>query len=443
MISNEIMESSKSSSFKDTIDKISEYYNSSSFYKQSNNNRIIIGPEEFGLLSKFEKSTLKTIANIWGMLSDPTKEVSYTDLVHIMKKLSEGKTDIEKSYLLSLFFPEKVKNIHTIYPFPIPTYSYSQKVQFFVVPNNQGCFLAQVVCPILLDNSLGNANASNLYVNNNNALNGTTLGLAAHFTPMTNTQTVQGAFTTYVLQACKLSARYVGRGDAMSGYFGGSYNLSSANSRTPDVAPTQFDFVDDSINSVVADVTEGLNVVYYPPDYSYTHFLRVNNDNVANGQMSTSHRMNIYGNSLPTPNIAGGSAGVVLTFVSVWNVIPTPQFADLLPLDYNVTEQSLDLLDISKFVPKAGLTAYKNNESDKIERMLRLPKTTLDRGMQEYINTPMDRRGRNIFQVLDPVVTDNIEMPIYISRSFLEEFGSATKERKRGVEAMGQALSMR
>jgi hypothetical protein len=268
----------------DTINKIHEMYRQNSILGKQNKESVRIGPDDFSRLSKFEKNTLRTIANIWGLISDTSKDISYSDLVNVMNKLSENKNDIEKHYLLSLLFPEKVKNIHTIYPFPVPTYTYVQKFQVFVSPNANGCFLAQVVCPLLLDNSVANAAVSNLYVNNAPGLNGTNLGNVADFTPITSTQTIPGAFTTYVLQCCKLSARYVGRPDVISGYFGAGYCIASVNSKVPDVNPTQFNYVDESINSVIGDVTEGMNVVYYPPDYSYLNFLKINNDNVAGGK---------------------------------------------------------------------------------------------------------------------------------------------------------------
>jgi hypothetical protein len=296
--------------------------------------QILINEHDFELLSKFEKNTVRTIANIYGLLhGKDTQNISYSVFKEAMDKLGQSKNDIEKHYLLSLLFPEKIRNIHQINPFPIPTYTYHQRFQIFVVPNANGCFLTQVVCPMLLDNSAVSApgnnyasgnigttvpaiwngnvlglqnggaasltgSTSNIYVNNNASLDGTTLGTAAQFTPITTSNSIQNAFNTYVLQCAKISAKYVGRGDVQSGYFGASYHLSPVSSKSPDPATTQFAFCDDSINAVIADVSEGVNAVYYPPDYSYLNFLRVNNDNVTNGQMSTSLRLNIYGASV-------------------------------------------------------------------------------------------------------------------------------------------------
>jgi hypothetical protein len=41
-----------------------------------------------------------------------------------------------------------------------------------------------------------------------------------------------------------------------------------------------------------------MNVVYYPPDYSYLNFGAINKDPVALNTMSTNMRLNIYGSSL-------------------------------------------------------------------------------------------------------------------------------------------------
>jgi hypothetical protein len=61
---------------------------------------------------------------------------------------------------------------------------------------------------------------------------------------------------TYTLQATKISAKYIGRPDVQSGYFGAGYHLSPTNSKVPDVNTTVFNYVDDTINSVIADKTE-------------------------------------------------------------------------------------------------------------------------------------------------------------------------------------------
>lgn len=467
---------SVNSNFLETLKGIKDLYRNNEVFNQKRN-KLVIRDSDFNLLSKFERNTIKTIANIYSITKDPNAELSFDTFKSVIEKLSQGKTDMEKHYLVSLFFPERVKNIHHIYPFPVPTYTYVQKFQMFVVPNANGCFITQVVCPMLLDatpvsapanvyasgnigtavppiwngNCIGLQNGtaaaatgstSNVYVNNHAALDGTTLGLASHFTPINQSQSIPNAFNTYVLQSCKISARYVGRGDVQSGYFGASYHLSAASSKGPDPATTQFAFCDDSINAVISDVTEGVNAVYYPPDYSYLNFLRVNQDNVLGGQMSTSLRLNIYGASLPPPILAGNSAGVILSFITVWNVIPTPLFAELLPLDYNIEEESVDLLETAKFLPQSGLTTYKNSEIGEVERMLELPSYVRKNALEDLRaskNDMVGSRRRTVLDMLKPLTGAQIPPEISIEKKLFTRLVEESNSRKDGINMLNKA----
>lgn len=474
------MEIDRKEKFNKLITDLQGSSQSLNYFKKPSNDKVMIRPDDFDLLSKYEKNTIKTIANIYGIISS-NEEVTYDTLMQIVNRLSH-RGDIEKHYLLALFFPEKIKNIHTIYPFPIPTYTFSQKFQVFVTPNSNGCFLTQAICPLLLDNTQVTVDAinnyvngnkgittppiyngnilserdgtvdsqtgsiSNLYVNNHANLDGTTLGQPEHFTPITVTQTLPGAFNAYVLQACKISAKYVGRGDVQSGYFGAAYHLSPESSKKPDINPTQFDFVDDSINGVVADVTDGINAVYYPPDYSYMNFLQVNKDNVSVNTMSTNLRLNIYGASLPPPNVDGGnntSAGVILSFVVVWNVIPTPSYSDLLPLDYNLEEQNFDLLETSKFVPQSKLNTFKNSEVGEIERMLELPSNIRKNAIDDLYSLPDKGKRNTVLDVLKPLTGSTIPKQIKLDRNLITQLVNSglSSNRKDQVDKFNELIS--
>ena len=274
------------------ISKIYEYYQTSNLNK-GNSNVLQLNKDDYKLLSNYEKKTLKLIGTLLNLI-DKHQVITYETLTNMIDQLTNTNSTIEKDYLLSLLFPEKIKNTNVLKPFPIPTYTYIQKFQLYITPNDKGCFLIQAICPLLLDTS---SNYSNIYVNNDSRLDGTSY-FTNGFTPIQNTKTIQNAFNAYTLHACKLSAKYIGRGDIMSGYFGASYHLSGKNQFEPDNDTTMFAFVDDSINSTISNLTEGINVVYYPPDYSYLTFMKPNIDNVERGSMATSLRLNIYGASL-------------------------------------------------------------------------------------------------------------------------------------------------
>jgi hypothetical protein len=406
--------------------------------------KVYITDYDFPLLSKFEKGTLKVLGEMMGLIKEGG-ELDYGDVVNIFNKLTENKTDYERSYLLGLFFPEKVRGSHVIYPFPIPTFTYVQKFQHFITPNVNGCFLVQAVCPLLLDNSSTNnttdSERSNLYVNSGSSLNGR--NGAGEWTAIVASQVPTGVFTTAVLQSMKIGVRYVGRSDVISGYFGGSINIQSGSifsSYAPDTSTVDFNVVDDGINAQIADVTEGMNVVYYPPDYSYLQFLKVNTDPTGSGgNMSTNVRLHIYGNSLP-PSSLGGSSGVILSYNCVWNCIPRPIFADLLPTDHSMGDQTLDIIELGSFIPKARLGTFKNSDIGKIDRMLGLPMSLRQDAIKDL--SMSDNKSKTILDVLDPLVGDSLNTAgVKIDRNLLEQLVlSGNRERKKNIDAMNNNL---
>lgn len=410
--------------------------NSVGIYNPYQSKNISVSPIDFNNLSKFEKGVIKTIAEIYGIISDPDQNISYNTLMDIMERWARDKGSSEKDYLLSLLFPERVKNANIIYPFPIPTYTYVQKFQFPITPNTNGAFLIQAVCPFMVDST---QTSSNIYINTNAALNGTSIdSVSAHYVPQTITNVVPNQFQAYTLQCAKLSVRYVGRLDIASGYLGGSYFLSVANEAAPDTNASLFNYIDDSINAVIVDKSEGLNVVYFPPDYSYLNFFQVNRDNVASNTMSTNVRLCIYGNSLPGPNIDGGvnnnMNAIMATWVVVWSVLPSPQFADLLPLNYDIQVDNKPFTDTAKFIPASGLTTFKNTEESEIHKMLTtLPKNVIDNAIKDL--GPMDSRNnglkkKSILDVLKPLLSPNPRNMIYWDKDELVDLLQYIKEDK-------------
>ena len=400
--------------FRKTIQNLQNVYDNSPFAVPKSK-KIIIEPEDFGMLSKYEKNTLRSIANIFGM--DKNKEISYETLHNIINQIGRFKTDIEKGYLLALFFPEKIKNIHQLNPFPIPTYTFIQKFSVEVKPNTKGNFLIQAVNPVLLD--LSDVTKSNLWVNTHEDLDGVNVLAANTFTPIKNTLVQAGMFNTYTLYACKIAVKYHGRGDVMSGYFGASYHLTSSSSVAPDVNTCSFNYVNDSPNSVISDITDGLSAVYYPPDYSYTNFQRVNIDNTGEKLMGTSHRLNIYGSGLPPEALTGKAPAVTLTYCAIYNVIPSPQFSDLLPLDYNIEDSSLDLLDISKFVPHSGLATFKQSQSDSIEKIFSLPSNIRKEALEKLkVENHFNDNKKNILEITKPIIDNKKPTDIVFSKDF-------------------------
>ena len=220
--------------------------------------------------------------------------------------------------------------------------------------------------------------------------------------------------------------QYIGRSDIQSGIFGGAYFVSTANSLEPDTNASLFNYIDDSINSVKVDSTDGLNVIYYPLDLSYTHFMTINTDNVASHSMNTSIRLCIYGSSLPNGNInTNGSPNCIAFQVyAIYNIIPSQQFNELLPVDFTIQpNEKFDLVKTARFINSAKLSSFPTSRSGEIERLLELPLNlksdainTLNQNIKQYGE---NSKYHNILDVLKSYVSSDIAPKIKIDKKLI------------------------
>jgi hypothetical protein len=388
--------------FKKALTELNKSYQSSNMNRdRPENNKILITENDFSRLSAFEKGTIRSIARIHNLISDRSDSIDFKTLLDILNRLGENKSSSEKAYYTALFFPEKIRNLHIVNPFPIPTYTFIQRSTTYLTPNSSGNFALQAVCPYLADNT---QLQSNLWQNTNNSMTG--LSSDSNFVPILQTQVVAGAFNAYVLHCLKISIKYVGRPDVQSGVFGGAYFLSYQNSSAADNQGAIFNYIDDSINSVKVDSTDGINIVYYPPDTSYTEFRAVNKDLVASGAMSTSVRLAAYGCALPNP-VLNSAPSIQVNYIAIWNIIPSVLYAELLPVDYNIAESNFDLISNSKIVPHSGLNVYKNSDVPKIERMLELPSPMIEQAIAASSQTVGKESRKTVLDHLGDSVNDS------------------------------------
>jgi hypothetical protein len=100
----------------------------------------------------------------------------------------------------------------------------------------------------MVDTSAPNT-VSNIYINTDNGLNGNSIVAGASavqgtaWTARGESKVLPGWFNTAVLLFAKVSVNYYGRSDAESGYFGGSFHLSSVAQNAPDSSPSNFNYV--------------------------------------------------------------------------------------------------------------------------------------------------------------------------------------------------------
>lgn len=423
MINSDNMIKNSSNSFKNALINLTKEYR----YIRSLNNEgemedYIIKPEDFNNLTEYEKRTIKTIGKMYNLFNKNLKYINYNDLVMILDELAQDRNCAEKQYLVSLFFPERVKHMNVLHPFPVPTYSFIQKQNGRITPNNTGNFSIQCVCPLLLDTTV--AGSSTVYINSNDAVDGLNADATlAHYIPQPMMGCVPGAFNAYVLQCFKLSVEYVGRPDIQSGFFGGAYFVSTVNSLVPDTNATIFNYIDDSINAVKVDSKDGLNVIYFPLDTSYTHFMNVNQDNIATHAMNTSLRLSIYGSALPT----GVSAPNCVNFsvCAIYNVIPSQAFSELLPVDYYIqSNEKFSLVDSSQFVSATKLAAFPNSRTGELERLLELPTNikldAINKLLSDIKMYGNSSKYKNVLDVLKPLIGNTMLKTIKLDTKLLD-----------------------
>ena len=365
-----------------------------------------------------------------------------------------------------------------MFPFPQPTNTIHQRASIPITPNASGNFLVELVMPMLLDQSLivttgvapnltyvsgnlgtvsgpaiynGNifglqngtaaaatGSVSNLYVNTNNNLSGTTYGVTSDFTPITMTQTIVGAFNSYIPLCAKISVRYIGRIDAASGFFGSSYHLTNTSAKQPDTNSSNFTYLEQCQNATFADLAEGINSIYFPADTSYLDFMRVNVDGITDGSLSSNIRLNIWGQGmLPTPIAAAGS--VSLTVTLVWNVIPSPTFADYFPLDYNIQEETVALMPIAQQVPAYRLASHKNTDLNKIGQMLELPQSIVKGAALRLKNSKDPTKTILDFIDFGSLHSDKILFPKELIMNLLRGQYNRPKEIKELSSEIGMA----
>lgn len=381
--------------------------------ENNNNSEYIIDKNDFNKLTIYEKKTLKNIGLLYGLLKDKNSTIDYNKFIKIIDNISKDKNDREKDYLIALFFPERIKHINAILDFPIPTYCYNQNSSCRITPNVHGNFLIQAICPILLDSD--NASSS-IYINNHDDLDGIVKDEnIAHYKPLSFTRCIKGAFNAYILQAFKISVKYIGAIDYTSGIFGGAYFISTVSSLQPDINVSLFDYIDDSMNAVKTDTVDGLNVIYYPLDKSYNNFLIPNKDNITTNNMNTNIRLNIYGSGLPN-NVYTNT--VHFSFSAIYSVIPTQEFNELLPVEYyTFPNDHFDIVGSAQFIRDSKLSSFPTSKTGEIERMIELPSFIKNNALNDMKN--IKNPNVNILDVLNNLVGTNVLPELKINKKLL------------------------
>ena len=378
-------------------------------YKKNTINPVInIASDDVSELSTYDTELIKVLSDIHQTLAEK-KPINYTYLTKVFEKIIKSKGDLQKEYLMHMFFPEKCRGATSIIPLSMPTYTYSQRYTCYCQPNKYGAFLVQVVTPVMIEDTQENELNSIMYLNTSDDLNGQVIDGNINNYQAMPIKVVPYAFSSFVLQSCKVTAKYVGNRElSSSGIFGAGFSINSVNKLDVDTQASLFENVNHSINPVLSHVLDGVSVIYYPTDYNHLNLQSLND--VANvDKLTLSQRLNIYGVSLPPGSPTNKSAGVAITLNIIWNVIPDTKFLELLPVDYSMLDQSVSLYDVAKFIPSSGLATFKVSETGMIERMLQLPSHIRHSAVKELsLKGNISATRTTVLDVLQPLIAPGI-----------------------------------
>lgn len=238
--------------------------------------------------------------------------------------------EISQSLYQALAFPELAKGVKLPTEFQIPSYCFQQKTSFTVATNASGNALIEVHLGQFLDSTILNATQSNVFVNNNVALDGVTVQTAANYTPINPLVVNNGTFTSVRPGPQSVKLEYIGRLDIAAGDItaGVAYSNVGGNSGVlPDVNYSILSAIEDSSFARTVPITTSLKGIYVPQDFATLNF-KSPTDTVNNGGIS--QRMFFL-------VLAGPPSQTILrvTLTMNWEALPSRQFSDLLSLDYN------------------------------------------------------------------------------------------------------------
>ena len=245
-----------------------------------------------------------------------------------------------------------------------------------------------MVTPYMVESS--NTVASDMYFVNDNALDGFTVS-ALPVNLVGESRVPSNIFQAFVLTAASIDVSFVGRVDVSSGYFGASYHLSGVDVASFDNAVNNFNYVDNTLNAITSDLFSGINMIYFPQDSSFSTFKKPNSNSSSNF-IAMSHRMNIYGRTLPSSTLSPKSVLVEVT--KVYATLPQPGYEDVMTAHTSINEISeKEMNSVHDFVKESGFgirTLKDTHSINKFLSMVPLDQKEVLKGTENM--TPNERR---------------------------------------------------
>jgi hypothetical protein len=112
-----------------------------------------------------------------------------------------------------------------------------------------------------------------------------------------------------------------------------------------------------------------------------------------------------------------------------------------LPLDYNIEDQTLELVKLSSIVPQSNLGTFTNNQSQNIENTLKLPSLVLQKSLNEYNEKKATMSGNHsLLNVVDKFIDKNSNVTYKFPLDKESIVNSSSYRKSLTIQGLGDSL---
>jgi hypothetical protein len=336
----------------------------------SQKSQMLVSKENFKKLGAFEQKMIKDVSVMLSLIGE-NDQVDLKTLKSLFESILENKPDPEKMYLVGLLYPSKIKKPYFPHIFPMKVVARRQEFNLAVKTNANGDFLMQVCAPFMGLNSEISPSVDKcdiFFSNNINLSDSSPLTLNTQYQKITNGFVDGDLYDAFVLVACTVTVKYIGRLDKLSGYLMGGYTISQSDLNTLDYSYSTFNSILRSNNAVKTNSTaESLKLVYFPPDNSFFEFKRPGNS-IASGN-NINHRLLIGGRGIENDNTST-SDNILVEIERVYACIPNAKSKDAFE---QIEADTVDYKQIIDFIISNRLAVTKDDDTDKYTNLMNIP----------------------------------------------------------------------
>lgn len=124
--------------------------------------------------------------------------------------------------------------------------------------------------------------------------------------------------------------------------------------------------------------------------------------NTLSQAQQTTVRLNLYGSSLPPPSLS--VQPVTLHVTLVWNTLPTVEFSDILPLDYDLEDYKIEFQNAVNVAQQGNLCVFNKDDESKINEIITQPKIIRDELMRANESGLVDRKSLLADDIIEQLI---------------------------------------